>query len=343
MVRRHLVGILLAVSLVAAFATPALADGGHGSSSSAASSSSEQGQKTHGSEGTALRGVITAASATAITIGGQTVAIGPSTVIRFHDKVVAPGAIPTGVPAVAKVDATGSALEVTLLQDPNIPKGESYQGVIAAVYGTSITIGQYTLTISPSAQVKYGDRSIPLAAIPTGVRAKVSLSRSNVVTGVKLFSDPNIPKGESYQGVIGAVYGDSITVGQYTLALSSQVVVQYHGFRLPASAIPLGVQAKVKIGRDLTVTKVKLEADPNLPRSKGLRGTVSTVGTATITVDGYTLPVDPGAVISYRGSPYALSAIQAGWDVKLHLSSSGTVVEIKIKQGPQQQGSSSDN
>jgi hypothetical protein len=208
--------------------------------------------------------------------------------------------------------------------------------VISAVSGSSITIGQYTLTLAPDVRVTFGDRSLSTGDIPTGASAKVSLDHSGNVVQIKLLADPNIPKGESTQGTITAASATSITIGQYTLALSPDTVVKYHGFKLSVSQIPTGVQATAKVGSNLTVAKIVLLADPNLPASKELQGTVSAVGTATITLDGYTLNVDPNAVIEYQGTSYALSSIQAGWDVGVHLSDAGTVVQIKIKQVPQQ-------
>lgn len=341
MFKRNVLGALLSVLLIGAFATPAFAEGGHSGSASIGSSATTT-QKEHQkaeSEHSALRGTITAVSATSITINGQAAPLGQDVVVRFHDKVVAVSAIPTGVDAVVKLDSAGNAVKIELLQDNNIPKGDSYVGVIGAVYGSSVTIGQYTLTFAPGVRVKYGDRSLAVGAIPSGVKAKVSLDKNNLVTQLKLFSDPSIPKGESARGTISAVSATSITIGQYTLALSDSTEVKYHDFRLSVSQIPTGVEAKVEVGKDLTVTQVKLYADPNLPTSKSLRGTVSAVGPETITVGGYTLNVDPNAVIEYKGTAYSLASIQTGWDVKLHLDSTGTVVEVKIKQGPQSQTS----
>lgn len=335
---------LLSLAMVGALAVPAYAHGRTGSYL-AGTLSSQTFEGSHKAEAkhSTIEGTISAASTTSITINGQQVPLSPNVQIRYHDKVVAPGAIPTGVTASAKVDSTGAAVEITLRQDPNIPKGESYVSTITAVYGSSITIGQYTLTINPNATVKYGDRTLAIGAIPIGVQGKVSLDRNSVVTGIKIFSDPAIPKGESARGTITAVSSTSITVGPYTLALSSSTTVKYHDFWLSVSQVPAGVQAKVKVGKDLSVTQIKLMSDPNLPNSKSLRGTVSALGTGTITVSGYTLTLDPSAVADYKGNSLPLSSVQVGWDVKLHLSTSGTVVEIQVKQGPQSSSSQSGN
>ena len=221
------------------------------------------------------------------------------------------------------------------------PNGESYVGSISAVSGTSITIGQYTLTFAANVRVSYGDRQLTTAEIPTGVNAKVSLDQSGNVTKVKLLADPNVPKGESVHGTITAASATSITIGQYTLALAPDAVVKYHDFRLVAAAIPTGVDATAKIGKDLAVDKLILATDPNLPPSDELHGAVTAVGSGTLSLDGYTLNVDPQAEIAYQGTAYTLASIQSGWDVSVHLDAGGNVVQIKILQGPQASAQSS--
>ena len=343
---RALVGAVVGILAGGLSLAPAaLADGhgGNGAVSGTVTSFSLQGT---GTSSSSADGSITISEANGST---ETIAIAPSTTIDMSAGVLAGllgGGASTAVVTVA-LSASGSgtpvAREIRVAESGDQaagngagPKGESYVGVISAVSGTSITIGQYTLTLSQNVRVSYGDRRLMATAIPTGVRAKVSLDHSGNVTQVRLLADPSIPRGESVQGTITAASATSITIGQYTLALAPDAVIKYHDFKLAAAEIPTGVKARAKLGKDLAVGKIILLTDPNLPPAKELHGAVTAVGTGTLSLDGYTLNVDPQAAIAYQGTAYTLASIQSGWDVKVHLDAGGNVVQIKIVQGPQQ-------
>ncbi len=280
----------------------------------------------------------------------ETISIAPTTTIDMSAGVLArllSGAASTQQVTVA---VSGSAAGTPVAREIRVaeggdqgsgtgPRGESYRGDISAVTTTSITIGQYTLTFAPNVRVSYGDRRLTAAEIPTGVAAKVSLDKSGDVTRVQLLADPAVPKDEAVSGTITAASSTSVTIGQYTLALSPNAVIKYHDFSLSAAQIPTGVEAKAKVGKDLTVGKIILVTDPNLPPSKELHGAVTAVGTGTISLDGYTLSVDPSAAIAYQGTAYTLASIQSGWDVAVRLNDGGAVTDITIAQGPQQSSS----
>ncbi len=343
---RALVGATVGILAgVLSLAPSALADGpgGSGAVTGTVTSFTLPGSSTSSSSGDGSIGISEANGAT------ETIAITPATTIDMPAGVLAgllSGAASTQQVTVA-VSGTASAPVAREIRagkggDQGSgagPRGESYRGVISAVSGTTITIGQYTLTFASGVRVSYGDRKLTTAEIPTGVSAKVSLDHSGNVTKVQLLADPSVPKGEAVAGRITAVSSTSVTIGQYTLALSPKAAIKYHDFSLSASQIPTGVEARAQIGKDLTVGKIILVTDPNLPPSKELHGAVTAVGTGTISLDGYTLGVDPSAAIAYQGTAYTLASVQSGWDVAVRLNNSGAVIAIKIMQGPQQSSS----
>lgn len=285
--------------------------------------------------GESYSGTVTAIAQGTIQIGSYTLNLSPNVTVKYHDRTLPIADVTTGLQVKVGLDKQGDVQSIKITQDPNVPKGESTKGTISAISSTSITIGSYTLAISPNVEVRFHDHVLTVADVPTGVDAKVQIDQNLEVTKILLQSDPNLPNGSTASGTITAVDATSITIGSYTLTLSSSAQVQYHDYRLTVAEIPLGVEAKAKLDAQTgEVTRVKLQADPNLPSSRSLSGSVTAVGSASISLAGYTLTVDPSAQITYKGQAESLSAIQSGWTVKVHLTSQGTVDRVKIQSGP---------
>lgn len=285
--------------------------------------------------GQSYSGTVQAIAQGTIQVGSYTLNLAPTVTVKYHDRTLPIADVTTGLEVKVGLDKQGNVQTIKITQDPNIPKGESTKGTISAISSTSITIGSYTLALSPSVEVRFHDHVLTVGEVPTGVDAKVNLDKNLEVTKIQLQSDPNLPNGNSASGTITAVTATSITIGTYTLTLSSSAEVQYHDYRLQVANIPLGVEAKAKLDSSTgDVTKVKLLADPNLPSSRSISGSVTAVGSSSISLGGYTLTVDPSAQITYKGQAEALSAIQSGWTVKVQLTSQGTVDRVKIQSGP---------
>ncbi len=287
-------------------------------------------------------GTVGSVSQGTIQIGSYTLNLAPSVTVKYHDRTLPIADVTSGLTVKAGLDSQGNVQTIMITNDPNIPKGESTGGTITAISGTSITIGSYTLAVSPNVEVRFHDHVLTVGDVPTGVEAQVKIDSNLEVTKIMLRADPNLPNGNTATGVISAVYGSSLTIGSYTLTFSTSATVQYHGYRLTVAQIPIGAQAKAKLdGQTGQVDKVKLQSDPNLPSSRSFSGSVTSVGSSTIGLGGYTLTVDPSAQITYKGQAEQLSAIQSGWTVKVHLTTQGTVDRVKIQSGPTQSSSGS--
>lgn len=285
--------------------------------------------------GESYSGTVQAIAQGTIQVGSYTLNLAPNVTVKYHDRTLPIADVTTGLQVKVGLDKQGNVQSIKITKDPNIPKGESTKGTISAISSTSITIGSYTLALSPNVEVRFHDHVLTVGEVPTGVDAKVNLDQNLEVTKIQLQSDPNLPNGNSLSGTITAVSATSITIGSYTLTLSSSAEVQYHDYRLTVADIPLGVEAKAKLDSTTgDVTKIKLLADPNLPSSRSISGSVTAIGSSSISLDGYTLTLDPSAQITYKGQAEALSAIQSGWTVKVHLTSQGTVDRVKIQSGP---------
>ncbi len=130
-------------------------------------------------------------------------------------------------------------------------------------------------------------------------------------------------------GSVSAVSATSITVGGTTYSTTPQTAVRYGPFSLNLSAIPVGSTATLQL-HDGTVARIFLKTDANLPPEREVQGTITALGTNTITVDGYALTVASSVVV--RGDAVtSWSQLPTGTQVSLNLNASGQVTVIRVK------------
>ncbi len=207
-------------------------------------------------------------------------------------------------------------------------------GVINAVYQTSVVIGSKSLLTSRSTAVRYHSYHLTIGDIPTGVHAMALVKSGRQAKWIQLFQDSNLPSEPS---VIGAVYvsGQAIQIRSYTLALSPQVNVSYHDWRLNPAQIPAGARAKVHLTQRALVNQINLFTDAALPPHPTLTGTVSSVYQSGLTVDGYTLRYASSPVrVMNRGHRLSVRAIAVGQRVKVQLNRWQRIDWVKIYLNP---------
>ncbi len=292
--------------------------------------------------GESYTGTISAVSSTDIQIGSYTLTLASSVTVKYHDHQLTLAQVPVGVQAKVDINGAGQVTKIKLLSDPALPTGESTTGTIQQITASTIQIGTYVLPLASSVSVTYHDYQLTLAQVPVGATAKVKINRSGQVTKVKLRSDPALPDHSTFTGTITGLAGTTLQVGSYTLTLAPQVKVKYGPFdHLSIGDVPMQVTAQIHINSQLQVTKIKLQSDPNLPSSNTLVGTLSAISATSLTMDGYTLPIESSVQIpDYHGQTYGVAQLQPGWTVKVKVDSQGMVRKIKIRSGPSSPSSS---
>lgn len=286
--------------------------------------------------GESYTGTISAVSSGDIQIGSYTLTLASSVTVKYHDHRLTVSQVPVGVQAKVSINHAGQVTKIKLLSDPALPAGESTTGTIQQITASTIQVGTYMLPLASSVTVTYHDYQLTLAQVPVGSTAKVKINRAGQVTKVKLRSDPALPGHSTFTGTITGLTGNTLQVGSYTLTLAPQVKVKYGSFdHLSTLDIPMQVTAQIHINSQLQVTKIKLQSDPSLPASNTLVGTLSAISSTSVTIDGYTLPIEPSVHIpNYHGQTYTVTQLQPGWTVKVKIDSQGMVRKIKIRSGP---------
>lgn len=283
-----------------------------------------------------VSGTIGAVSATTIQIGSYTLALAANVQVKYHDHQLTVAQVPVGAQAKVSVNRTGQVTKIELRSDPALPAGESTTGTIQQVTTSTIQVGKYVLPLAASVSVSYRDYHLTLAEVPVGATAKVKINRAGDVTKIKLRTDPALPDHGTFTGTITGITGTTLQVGSYDLTLASRVKVKYGPFdQLTIQDVPMQVTARIHINSQLQVTKIKLQSDPSLPSSRTLVGTLSAISATSLTIDGYTLPIEASVQIpSYHGQTYSLAQLQSGWTVKVKINGQGTVRKIDVRSGP---------
>ncbi len=286
--------------------------------------------------GESVTGTISAVTAANIQIGSYTLALASAVTVKYHDHQLTMTQVPVGVQAKVIVNSAGQVTKIKLLSDPALPSGESTTGTIQQISTTSIQVGSYVLPLASSVSVTYHDYQLTIGEVPVGATAKVKLNGSGQVTKIKLRTDPALPDHSTFTGTITGLTGTTLQVGSYSLTLTPQVKVKYGSFdHLSIPDIPMQVTAKIHVNSQLQVTKIKLQSDPNLPSSNTLVGSLTAISSTSLTIDGYTLPLESNVQVpNYKGQPYSVTQLQPGWTVKVKIDSQGMVRKIKIRSGP---------
>lgn len=214
-------------------------------------------------KGRSVSGKIEAVVAGAsVQIGKYTLALASGATFAYHGRTIAAASVPTGVGARALLNPQAEATRILLMSDPNMPKGNAVTGSITAVSATSITIGKYTLALAPNASVTYHSFSVPVANVPTGVKAHAVLNRQAAVVRLVLFTDSSLPVSRTVTGTVTSISATSITVNGFDLTFAQSAAATYQGQSVALSAIQAGWTAQIQLNSagDVTTITVLSEA-----------------------------------------------------------------------------------
>jgi hypothetical protein len=136
-----------------------------------------------------VSGVVSAVSPNSLTLGTTSVNLSSSTKIRYREYTLKASQIPTGVQAQALLAKTGSALQVNLASDPELPPKTTVVGIVYDT-GSTVTVGAYHLTASAHIKIRYGDQKLKSAQAIQGARGRVHLDNRGTVAWIKILKYP---------------------------------------------------------------------------------------------------------------------------------------------------------
>lgn len=221
-----------------------------------------------------------------------------------------------------KVTANHEITDIVRPADMN----NSARGSVTAVTATTITIGSTMYTLAANAQIHYHGYTLTPSEVPTGGMAVAALDSSGNVQSVWLLQDTNLPAGRAVGGTITAVSGTSITIGGYTLPVSSSVIVRADDQTVSYSDVTANEQAVVHLDNTGTVDVIQLRNQGNV------QGTVTQATATTVTVGTTTYTYAPNAEIRYHQFLLTPSQVPTGSAVTLQLNAMGQVQGLRLME-----------
>lgn len=205
-------------------------------------------------------------------------------------------------------------------------------GTVTAITSTTITIGTTTYTLDANAAIRYHDFQLVWSQVPVGSPATVALDSSGNVSSVWLQADANLPTGSVVSGTVTQVSTSSITIGGYTLAVSSNVVVKSGDQTVSYSTVLPNATAVVHLDNTGTVDVIELGPIEDHGDHGTVRGTVSQDTASSITIGGTTYQYASNVNIRYDHYTLTPTQIPIGSTAALRLNSAGQVTEVKLSQ-----------
>ncbi len=206
-----------------------------------------------------LRGTITAASSSSITIDGYTLPVSANVTVRADGQVLTIASIPTNTPAVVHLNRTGTVVLIQIMTHAI----SGIQGTVTADTSTSITIGNTTYTYAPNVTIRYRQYTLTPSQIPVGSQAMVELNSSGQAITVILRSDSSLPNGRTVQGTISAINGTTLTINSYSLSLAANFTIVYEGTTSLTNTVTTGETAVARLNGAGQISQliVELQSD----------------------------------------------------------------------------------
>jgi hypothetical protein len=274
--------------------------------------------------GTFKSGVIAAITASAITVSGTTYPLSSQVVIEYQGYVLTPQMVPSNSPATIRITRDGAVSRVWLDADPELPARPVLQGNVTSISGTSMVLDGFTLPIASSAKVREGDHWTTLSAVHPNDRVMVRLGRTASVIEIWIRNQGVVP------GVVAADTSSTVTVGTVTYPYAASVTIDYRGYRLTPTQVPVGSEAVLRLNAQGAVAWMALKTDALLPPTRDVTGTISAISGNTVTLAGYPLVMAPTYSLTFMGTSTLADSVESGETATAQLNAAGLVDHLQV-------------
>jgi|GEM_PF-1966369 len=227
-------------------------------------------------------GVVTAASGSSITIGGQTFPIAPGTTVNGL------GLLTPGVNACLSgtLNASGQLIapsSVSIQPGVNV----NVCGTVTAISGSSITIGGQTFPIFPGTFIGGIDQ------IQSGANACLSATLNasgQIIAPSSITLQPNTTLNVC--GVVTAISDSSIIINGQTIPIAPGTILNGAAQVTPGANACLSATLNA-LGQIVAPSSISVQAGTTV----NVCGVVTAISGSSITINGQTFPIFPGTVI----------------------------------------------
>ena len=278
----------------------------------------------HGHGRFGLHGVVTAVTATSVTITSEhgtavVLTITPTTLFTVGGTSATVSSLAVGENVKVAVDPT-SPSTATLI---NIAAPRGVHGQVTAVTATSVTITSehgtpVVLTITPTTTFSVGSTTATAASLAVGDRVSATLDPTAPTTATQI----SITMPEGVHGQVTAVTATSVTIASEhgtPVVVTITPTTTFSEGSVSATIAALAVGERVEVKLSPTVPNTATQINIQLMRVEGL---VSAVNATTLTLakgEGWTFSVtlSPTTTFSSGGTATTISSVTAGTRVEV--------------------------
>ena len=292
-----------------------------------------------------LEGIVTAVSSDQLTVKTSSaepqVKLTSSTVVKVHGQSSTAGTIQVGdkveIKATKGTDGTLTALQVDVESDRDMDA----TGVVKSVSATEITIttkdGDETFTVNDDTIVLLHGVRTSIDTVKVGDKVEVHAVAGDAGTRVARLINLHTDVKE-VEGIVTEVSDTSITVQPHqggdpiVIALTPDTVVRFAERQTNTDTIRVGSKVEVKTLLDANGVLTALFIEVQNPKDLDeIKGTVTAVGTDSITVDTGTgdpvvINVNGDTLVRVNGQTASLTDVKVGDKVEVTTTSDGTTL-----------------
>ncbi len=278
----------------------------------------------HGHGHFGLHGVVTAVTATSVTITSEhgtsvVLTITPSTLFTVGGTTATASSLAVGENVKVAVDPT-SPLTATQIK---ISMPDGVHGQVTAVTATSVTIASehgtpVVLTITPTTTFSIGSAATTVASLATGERVSVMVDPAAPTTATQI----NISMPEGIHGQVTAVTATSVTIASehgtpVVLTITPTTTFSEGSVSTTIAALAVGERVEVKLSPTAPTTAAQINIQ--LMRVEGLVNTVSATSLTLSKGEGWTFNVSlsPTTTFTSGGVATTISSVTAGTRVEV--------------------------
>lgn len=202
------------------------------------------------------------------------------------------------------------------------PGSVEFEGSLSAIAGSKLTVDGVTVSISATTDIENGDAKADAAALAVGQRLKVEgeLQADKSVAATKIeIHTASKPEDKHVTGAIAAIdtVAGTLTIGASTVKVDAKTRFESGDHQVGhLSDLKVGDKVDVEAAVDakgglLALEIHRLDAPP-MPEQIEVRGAITALTSASLTVQTKLFAVDASTRMENRGAAFKLSDLKAG-------------------------------
>ncbi len=224
------------------------------------------------------------------------------------------------------------------------PAKVEFEGALTAIAGSQLTVDGVTVSISTTTVIENGDARADASALAVGQRLKIEgeLQTDKSVAATKIeIHTASKPEDTHVTGAVAAIdtAAGTLTIGDSTVHVNGNTRFeggdhQVNGLTDLKVGDKVDVEATVAANGALLAREIHRLDAPPLPEQVEVRGTITALDTAALTVQAKMFAVDSGTRMDSNGNTFKLSDLKLGdvVDVRGVARANGSLLATRIQR-----------